>query len=206
MTGKSNLHNGSGKKHRVLLIDDHPLVRCGLAEVISREPDLEVCGEAGDVAEALGEVDRSQPDIAVIDLTLKTGHGIELLERLKTRAPALKTLVSSMHDETLFAERVLRAGAKGYVTKHEPPEVLIRAIRQVLRGELFLSPAHDQPAVEPRRRRISHAGGSGAGTVEPRSRGLRDDRPGLDDPADRRPAAPQSEDDRNPPREDQAEA
>ena len=86
MTGKSNLHNGSGKKHRVLLIDDHPLVRRGLAEVISREPDLEVCGEAGDVAEALGEVDRSQPDIAVIDLTLKTGHGIELLERLKTRA------------------------------------------------------------------------------------------------------------------------
>jgi DNA-binding NarL/FixJ family response regulator len=140
MTGKSNLHNGSGKKHRILLIDDHPLVRRGLAEVIGREPDLEVCGEAADVAEALGEVDRSQPDIAVIDLTLKTGHGIELLERLKTRAPALKTLVSSMHDETLFAERVLRAGAKGYVTKQEPPEVLIRAIRQVLRGELYLSP------------------------------------------------------------------
>lgn len=139
MTGKSNLHHPSGKKFRVLLVDDHPLVRRGLAEVISREPDLEVCGEAGDVAEAVGEVDRSQPDIAVIDLTLKTGHGIELLERLKARVPNLKTLVSSMHDESLFAERVLRAGAKGYVSKQEPPEVLIRAIRQVLRGELYLS-------------------------------------------------------------------
>ncbi len=140
MTGKSNLHNGSGKKHRILLIDDHPVVRRGLADVIGREPDLEVCGEASDVAEAIGEVERTQPDIAVVDLTLKTGHGIELLERLKTRAPNLKTLVSSMHDETLFAERVLRAGAKGYVTKQEPPEVLVRAIRQVLRGELYLSP------------------------------------------------------------------
>ena len=140
MTGKSNLHNGSGKKHRILLIDDHPLVRRGLAEVIGREPDLEVCGEAADVAEALGEVDRTAPDIAVIDLTLKTGHGIELLERLKTRAPNLKTLVSSMHDETLFAERVLRAARKGYVTKQEPPDVLLKAIRQVLRGELYLSP------------------------------------------------------------------
>jgi DNA-binding NarL/FixJ family response regulator len=139
MTGKSILHNGVGKKYRVLLIDDHPLVRRGLAEVIAREPDLEVCGEAGDVAEALGEVDRTQPDIAIVDLTLKTGHGIELLEKLKTRAPNLKTLVSSMHDETLFAERVLRAGAKGYVTKQESPEVLIRAIRQILRGELYLS-------------------------------------------------------------------
>jgi DNA-binding NarL/FixJ family response regulator len=140
MTVKSNLHNGTSKKHRILLIDDHPLVRRGLAEVIGREPDLEVCGEASDVAEALGEVDRTAPDIAVVDLTLKTGHGIELLERLKTRAPNLKTLVSSMHDETLFAERVLRAGAKGYVTKQEPPDVLLKAIRQVLRGELYLSP------------------------------------------------------------------
>jgi DNA-binding NarL/FixJ family response regulator len=123
-----------------MLVDDHPLVRRGLAEVISREPDLETCGEAGDVAEALAEVDRTKPDIVVVDLTLKTGHGIELLERLKTRQPDLKTLVSSMHDENLFAERVLRAGARGYITKLEPPEALIRAIRQVLRGELYLSP------------------------------------------------------------------
>jgi DNA-binding NarL/FixJ family response regulator len=140
MTGKSSLTNGSARKYRVMLVDDHPLVRRGLAEVIGREPDLETCGEAGDVAEALTEVERTKPDIVVIDLTLRTGHGIELLEKLKTRDPSLKTLVSSMHDETLFAERVLRAGARGYITKQEAPEALVRAIRQVLRGELYLSP------------------------------------------------------------------
>jgi DNA-binding NarL/FixJ family response regulator len=140
MSGRNGINNGSAKKYWVLLVDDHPLVRRGLAEVISRESDMETCGEAGDVSEALGEVERCKPDIVVVDLTLKTGHGLELLERLKAHAPNLKTLVSSMHDETLFAERVLRAGARGYVTKQEPPEVLVRAIRQVLRGELYLSP------------------------------------------------------------------
>jgi DNA-binding NarL/FixJ family response regulator len=128
------------KKHRVLLVDDHPLVRRGLADVIEREPDLETCGEAGDVQEALREVERTKPDIVVIDLTLKTGHGLELLERLRTRDPEIKTLVSSMHDERLFAPRVLRAGGMGYITKQEPPETLVRAIRQVLGGEVYLSP------------------------------------------------------------------
>ena len=92
------------------------------------------------MAEALAEVERTKPDVVVVDLTLKTGHGIELIEKLKSRDPELKTLVSSMHDEMLFAERVLRAGAMGYITKQEPPEALVRAIRQVLRGEVYLSP------------------------------------------------------------------
>ncbi len=139
MTTVSRNHIPS-KKFRVLLVDDHPLVRRGLAEVIAREPDLETCGEAADVLEALREVERTNPDVVVIDLTLKTGHGIELIEKLKGRDPRIKTLVSSMHDEMLFAERVLRAGAMGYITKQEPPETLIRAIRQVLRGEVYLSP------------------------------------------------------------------
>jgi DNA-binding NarL/FixJ family response regulator len=139
MTAQQNLPNGS-RKHRVLLVDDHPLVRRGLADVIAREPDLETCGEAGDVAEALAAVERTKPNIVVVDLTLKTGHGIELIEKLNTRDPDLKILVASMHDEMLFAERVLRAGARGYISKQEPPESLIRAIRQVLRGELHLSP------------------------------------------------------------------
>lgn len=140
MTASETSLSGSKKKSRVLLVDDHPLVRRGLADVIAREPDLEICGEAGDVNEALTEIARAKPDIVVVDLTLKTGHGIELLEKLKTRDPGLKTLVSSMHDEMLFAERVIRAGARGYISKQEAPEALIRAIRQVLRGELYLSP------------------------------------------------------------------
>jgi DNA-binding NarL/FixJ family response regulator len=139
MTATNGLQNSS-QKYRVLLVDDHPLVRRGLSDVIAREPDLETCGEAADMAEALSEIDRTKPDVVVVDLTLKTGHGLELIEKLKARDPELKTLVSSMHDEMLFAERVLRAGARGYISKQEPPETLIRAIRQVLRGELYLSP------------------------------------------------------------------
>jgi DNA-binding NarL/FixJ family response regulator len=139
MTGQTNLQQGS-RKHRVMLVDDHPLVRRGLAEVIAREPDLEACGEAADVAEAMVAVEQVKPNIVVVDLTLKTGHGIDLIEKLRARDPEIKILVSSMHDETLFAERVLRAGARGYISKQEPPEALVRAIRQVLRGELYLSP------------------------------------------------------------------
>jgi DNA-binding NarL/FixJ family response regulator len=135
-----NRFNNLSKKSRVLLVDDHPLVRRGLAEVISREPDLEACGEAGDVQEAITAVDRIKPDLVVIDLTLRAGHGLELIEMLKGREPQVKMLVSSMHDEMLFAERVLRAGAMGYVSKQEPPETLLRAIRQVLSGEVYLSP------------------------------------------------------------------
>lgn len=130
----------SAKKSRVMLVDDHPLVRRGLAEVMTREPDLEVCAEAGDVPEALEQIEQARPDVIVIDLTLKTGHGLELIEKIKDRHSHVKMLVSSMHDEMLFAERVLRAGAMGYVTKQEPPDTLLRAVRQVLRGEVYLSP------------------------------------------------------------------
>ena len=139
MTAENKLKGGP-KKYRVLLVDDHPLVRRGLADVIAREPDLETCGEAADVLEAMREVERTKPDVVVIDLTLRTGHGIELIERLKAKYAEIKVLVSSMHDEMLFAERVLRAGAMGYISKQEPPDALVRAIRQVLQGELCLSP------------------------------------------------------------------
>jgi DNA-binding NarL/FixJ family response regulator len=139
MTAENRIKNQS-KKHRVLLVDDHPLVRRGVADVIAREPDLELCGEAADVTEAMRELERTNPDVVVIDLSLRSGHGLDLIEKIKARDPQIKTLVSSMHDETLFAERVLRAGAAGYITKQEPPETLVRAIRQVLRGEVYLSP------------------------------------------------------------------
>jgi DNA-binding NarL/FixJ family response regulator len=139
MTLENTMRNRSGK-FRVLLVDDHPLVRRGVADVIAHEGDLEICGEAADVAEAMREVERTQPDLVLVDLALKSGHGLELIEKLKARNPKVKTLVSSMHDETLFAERVLQAGAMGYITKQEPPEMLVRAVRQVLRGEVYLSP------------------------------------------------------------------
>jgi DNA-binding NarL/FixJ family response regulator len=128
------------QKTRVLLVDDHPLVRRGLADVIGREPDLEVCGEASDVTDAMEAVDRARPDLVVVDLSLKSGHGIDLIGQIRARSDRIKVLVSSMHDEMLFAERVLRAGALGYVTKQESPDTLLAAIRQVLRNEVYLSP------------------------------------------------------------------
>jgi DNA-binding NarL/FixJ family response regulator len=127
------------KRIKVVLVDDHPLVRRGLADLLAREPDIEVCGEASGVSEALREVERTNPDLVVIDMTLKDGHGIDLIEKIKAKDERVRMLVSSMHDEMLFAERVLRAGAMGYVTKQEPPETLLAAIRQVLRGEVYLS-------------------------------------------------------------------
>jgi DNA-binding NarL/FixJ family response regulator len=135
--------NNSGlgrRKHKVLLVDDHPLVRRGLADLLGRESDLEICGQACDVSEAIQEIERTTPDLVIIDLTLKGGHGIDLIEKIRARDEQIRMLVSSMHDEMLFAERVLRAGAMGYVTKQESPETLVSAIRQVLRGEVYLSP------------------------------------------------------------------
>ena len=125
--------------YRVLIVDDHPVVRRGLRALIADEPGLEVCGEAGDVSEALEQLDATHPDLAVVDLSLTNSHGMELLEKIKTRKKSVKTLVSSMHDELLFAERVLRCGASGYINKQESSENIIKAIREVLRGELYVS-------------------------------------------------------------------
>jgi DNA-binding NarL/FixJ family response regulator len=139
MTVESTIRKQGGKS-RVLLVDDHPMVRRGVADVIAHETDLEICGEATDVPEAMRELERTHPDVVLVDLTLKSGHGLELIEKIKARDPRVKMLVSSMHDETLFAERVLQAGAMGYITKQEPPEALLGAIRKVLRGQVYLSP------------------------------------------------------------------
>lgn len=128
------------RKYRVLIVDDHPIVRRGLAELIATRPDLEVCGEAAEIPEALRLVEATRPDVAIVDLTLKGGHGLELIEEIKARHGRVKMLVSSMHDETLFAERALRAGAAGYIGKQEAPERIIEALHKVLRGEICLSP------------------------------------------------------------------
>jgi DNA-binding NarL/FixJ family response regulator len=127
------------RKRRVLLVDDHPVVREGLAQRINRERDLAVCGEAQSAGEALRAVASHQPDVVVLDLSLPKGHGLELIKDLKNLHPDLPLLVFTMHDENLFAERALRAGARGYVMKQEPPERLLAAVRTVLNGEYFLS-------------------------------------------------------------------
>jgi DNA-binding NarL/FixJ family response regulator len=126
-------------KVRILIVDDHPLVREGLIGLISAQPDFEICGEASGVAEARELVELNAPDVAIIDLTLQDGNGIELIKELKEKWAALKLLVLSMHEESLFAERALRAGAAGYVHKHEASRTIVQAVRTVLEGRLYLS-------------------------------------------------------------------
>jgi DNA-binding NarL/FixJ family response regulator len=127
-------------KYRVLIVDDHPIVRHGLGELIARQPDLETCGEAEDVSQALRLVETERPDVVVIDISLNGESGIELIEQIKALYPGVKMLVSSMHDERTFAARALRAGALGYINKRESIRKVIDAVRQVLRGEVYLSP------------------------------------------------------------------
>ena len=124
---------------RILIVDDHPLVRTGFAQLIGDCPDLEVCGEAGDMAEALRQIEAEQPDLAIIDLSLAGGSGLDLIEHIRARDKDILMLVASMHDETLYAERVLAAGARGYINKQEAQERIIQAIRQVLAGKVYLS-------------------------------------------------------------------
>jgi DNA-binding NarL/FixJ family response regulator len=125
--------------HRILVIEDHPVVRAGLREMIDAEPDLRICAEAGTVADALQAARQERPDLAVIDLSLPDGNGLELIKRLKADLPELRMLVCSMHDESLFAERAINAGARGYVNKHQVTEQVLDAIRQVLSGRIYLS-------------------------------------------------------------------
>lgn len=124
---------------RILIVDDHPIVRRGLRQLVADEEDLEVCAEASDVTGALVEVTETRPDIIIVDLVLKEGHGLALIEEVHSRAPQIKMLVSSMHDEMLYAERALRCGASGYISKQESPEKIIDAIREVMRGEIYVS-------------------------------------------------------------------
>lgn len=125
---------------KVLIVDDHPVVRLGLAEMINRETDLTVCGEAADVTDAMRKMEASHPDVVIIDISLEGESGIELIEHIRARWPSVKMLVSSAHDERVFAGRVLRAGAMGYLSKREALTKIVEALRQVLRGEVYLSP------------------------------------------------------------------
>jgi DNA-binding NarL/FixJ family response regulator len=124
---------------KVLLVDDHPLVRDGLVNLISQQTDLQICGEAGNEPQALDLIRTVRPDVAIVDISLETGSGIELIKSIKAMFPAVTILVLSMHDESLYAERALRAGARGYVMKCEAAKKVIEAIRCVLAGQLYVS-------------------------------------------------------------------
>ena len=120
-------------------MDDHPVVRQGLKLLINQEPDIMVCGEAENPQKAFAAIQEQHPDIAIIDLSLAHSSGIDLIKNIKLRYPNLPILVLSMHDESLYAERALRAGARGYIMKQEAPEKVITAIRQVLQGSIYVS-------------------------------------------------------------------
>jgi DNA-binding NarL/FixJ family response regulator len=123
----------------VLIVDDHALVRKGLRELIELEPGLEVCGEAGDVPEALDLVESARPGLMAVDLSLREGHGLELIKQVKARHPDIRVLVLTMHDERLYAERALATGASGFLNKQEPAERVLQAIRRILAGGVYLS-------------------------------------------------------------------
>jgi DNA-binding NarL/FixJ family response regulator len=129
----------NAKKWKILIVDDHPIVRKGLVELIEDETDLIVIGEADDAGDALRMLDNDAPDLCLIDISLKGMNGLELIKQIKARNEDIKMLVSSMHDETLYAERALRAGAMGYINKNEATETLVSAIRQTLDGRVYLS-------------------------------------------------------------------
>jgi len=127
------------KKKRVFLVDDHPLVREWLTNLINQQPDLAVCGESETAPQALQAIAHSKPDVAIVDLSLKDSSGIELIKGLKQSHPNVAVLVLSMHDEAHYAERALRAGARGYVMKRETTRKVIEAIRRILEGKLYVS-------------------------------------------------------------------
>jgi DNA-binding NarL/FixJ family response regulator len=126
-------------KAKILIVDDHPLVREGLADLVNKEKDLVVCGQAEDAYQAMEAIRELKPDMVIVDISLKETSGLELIKDIKIRHPSLPVLTLSMHEESVYAERALRAGAKGYIMKREATKKVVTAIRKVLRGQLYLS-------------------------------------------------------------------
>jgi len=129
----------SVKKCKVLLVDDHPIVRQGLALLIDREADLSVCGEAEGAHTAFHAIETLKPDIVVLDISLSGPDGLDVLKEIRTKTAALPVLILSMHDESIYAERAMRAGANGYIMKQEATEKVLVAIRRILQGDVYLS-------------------------------------------------------------------
>jgi len=126
-------------KAKIVIVDDHPIVRQGLKELINHENDLTVCGQAGDAHQAMKIIKSLSPDMVIVDITLKEKNGMELIKDIKVQYPNLPVLALSMHDETLYAERAIRAGARGYIMKQQATEKVVAAIRKVLKGEVYIS-------------------------------------------------------------------
>ena len=138
MSSRAAAHPARARS-RVLVVDDHPIVRQGLALMIDQEPDLEVCGEAEEAGTALAAIAATHPDVVLLDISLPGPDGIEVLKTIRGTDPALPVLVLSMHDESVYAERALRAGANGYIMKQEATENVLVALRRILRREMYVS-------------------------------------------------------------------
>ncbi len=136
---QTQLPEAGGRKRAVFLVDDHPLVREWLTNLIQQQEDLTVCGEADNASQAIQAIEAAKPDIAIVDIGLKDSSGIELIKDLKRCSPAVAILVLSMHEEAHYVERALRAGAKGYIMNRETTRTVVAAIRQVLNGKLYVS-------------------------------------------------------------------
>ncbi len=137
---EKEMAKSSGTEKSVLLVDDHAMIRQGLEALLKPEKDLAVCGRAASAPEALQAMGKLNPDLTIVDIGLGKGNGLELVEMAKARYPDLKILVYSMNDEVMYAERALRAGARGYLMKNESSSMLLEAIRKILKGEIFTSP------------------------------------------------------------------
>jgi len=135
----SNPSAASSRKRRIFLVDDHPLVREGLTNLINGQNDLIVCGDAEDSAGAISGIEKTRPDVVLVDISLKNESGLELVKNLESQFPLVALIVLSMHDEALYAERALRAGARGYVMKRESTKSVLASIRRVLEGGVYVS-------------------------------------------------------------------
>ncbi len=139
MNEKKEQHDKGENKVRILIVDDHPIVRQGLTQLINQEPDLVVCAEVENAAQALDVIEKQQIDLAIVDISMEGTTGIQLTEKLKLRCPNLPVLILTMYDDPVYFKRALRAGAKGGVTKREAAQNIITAIRTVLGGEIYFS-------------------------------------------------------------------
>jgi DNA-binding NarL/FixJ family response regulator len=163
-TARLDANNLTALKRRVLIVDDHPLMRQGLAQLINQQPDLAICGEAEDAPQALRQVSDLKPDVVIVDLSLKGSDGIELIKSLHLQYAQLPILVLSMHDEAIYAERALKAGAWGYIMKQEATNQVLSALRRVLAGEIHVSQSMSSRIVQ------GLVGGSGISKRSPLER------------------------------------